>query len=233
MNLEQVRDILSQSIIDLEFRGNKYVASAIGSACPEDVWAWLSMEKELRDRWWHVEQDDVVMDVGAGCGSYTLAALACGAALVIAFEPDRNAFFDLWTNLLLNGWTGRCFPVNTLVGSEQSMKGVFYPASHSNRPEGDKEKRMVVTIDELVLSQKLNRLDWIKIDVEGAEVEVLKGAKETLNLFSPTILVEYHPGFVANIDDQVRSFLIPLGYAKEELHMIEGEANGVWGKWTK
>lgn len=49
-----------------------------------------------------------------------------------------------------------------------------------------------VTIDELVDSLGLPRLDWIKMDIEGAEVEALKGAMKTLSRYRPTLWIEFH-----------------------------------------
>ena len=57
----------------------------------------------------------------------------------------------------------------------------------------DKKGRILATsVDKLVDSLGLPRLDWIKIDIEGAEVEALKGAMKTLGRYKPTLWMEFH-----------------------------------------
>lgn len=73
-------------------------------------------ESSVRDAFWNVEQNDCILDIGAGLGSYTLTALAMGAKQVFAWEPSAGAGgggLDVNANYIkqslhLNGWDSKC-----------------------------------------------------------------------------------------------------------------------------
>ena len=69
---------------------------------------------------------------------------------------------------------------------------------------------LATSIDNLVAALVLRRLDWIKVDIEGAEVEALKGARQTLQRYKPTLWIEFHDtlgeikGLLAEADYEVK-----------------------------
>lgn len=147
--------------------------------------------------WFAPKLGDVVLDVGAYAGWYTLqAARAVGpTGRVVALEPDSDNRRQLERNLLLNE-IGNVLLCSTAAWSSTARLGwhrhehaVWRRVESSN--EGQ-EKVQATTLDELVSSLGLRRVDWIKIDVEGAEVEVLKGAHQTLDAWSPQLFIEIH-----------------------------------------
>ena len=72
-----------------------------------------------------------------------------------------------------------------------------------------KKKVEVQTLDAYAMERNLNRIDFIKLDVEGYELECLKGAHSTIDKFSPTILFEHDPKRLSNIGkDEVEFFEI-------------------------
>lgn len=225
---EQVWKPSQHQVYDIVCRGHKHLVTVCGSTEPSTMYASFLLEQDLRELWWDVEPDQVVLDAGSAYGSYTLSALAAGAKLVLAVDPDRDSFFDLESNLTLNWWRDRCGHFNFALSDVNEILP-WYPASHSNRPEGDPEYRLNVTVDRF-LENQVDRLDWIKLDVEGMESRILKGAAETLNKFHPRLLIENHPAFVPGIEDQIRAILKPLGYV--ESHISNDQANGSWSRWT-
>lgn len=76
-------------------------------------------------------------------------------------------------------------------------------------------------------------MDWIKIDVEGAEIPVLQGAIETLRRFKPTLWIELH-----GTEEEVVSFLHTVGYGVREVSRHTGgtsphpERGHVWAEAT-
>ncbi len=213
-----------------EFRGNAFHVLTIGSSTPLWVMESFVMEADIREKWWQVKPQDVVIDLGANYGSYTLTALAAGAALVVAFEPSKLGLFDLVSGLYCNGWSFRCLIVNALAGDHEGVR-VFYPGSHSIRPEGPEEDRVILKVDAVVQRTGLNRLDWLKVDVEGDEVAALRGSEETLKRFHPKIIIEYHFGFVPGVDRLVGEILSPLGYREEKWPAEREGLNYGWAKW--
>lgn len=142
-----------------------------------------------------VKAGQVVVEVGANIGAHTvlLAQLVGGGGRVIAFEPQRIVFQTLCANLALNSITNvQCFHaaagkeagsivVPQLDYARENNFGALGLGSHKQG-----ENVPVLTIDGLNLTQ----LNYLKIDVEGMEQEVLEGAKRTIAAFSPLIYVE-------------------------------------------
>jgi FkbM family methyltransferase len=171
-------------------------------------------EKDLRERLWNIQPGEVVFDVGASYGSYTLTACAMGAA-VYAFEPEKTVFDDLCKNLVLNDWFyTRCVPHNKgLWSSETRMRMESY-APHWPKLAISGEYAMD-TLDHMAEKAKIGRLDWIKIDVEGAEEHVIRGALETIEKFKPNLLIECHVFLDAALVEKIKA-LLP-GYLFEEI----------------
>ena len=111
-----------------------------------------------------------VIDVGAWCGTWS-KAMEPHAKKIIAFEPDKTHFECLQKNCTIN-----CDPIMEAVGSEVKEVSLteddFTQAKRINK-QGDIR---MTTLDYL----EYQDVDMIKIDVEGYEMEVLKGARKTL-----------------------------------------------------
>lgn len=111
-----------------------------------------------------------VLDVGAWCGTWS-KAMEPFAKKVIAFEPDNTHFTCLQRNCTIN-----CDPRQEAVGSEsKNISLTKDDFTQAKRVDKDGTIRMV-TLD----SFNFTDIDLIKIDVEGYEMEVIKGAQETL-----------------------------------------------------
>lgn len=216
--------------------GNDFSIVTYGSDNPVHLTKSFAMEGTLRDEWWNIVSGDVVIDIGAGYGSYSLSALASGASFVLAVEPGKSEFFDLTTQLIVNGFLNKCIALNVLVGSENEI-GEYCPASHSvfQTVQNSVEKRMMFTLDRIVERFGLDKIDWIKVDVEGYELNVLRGGQEVLKRYSPTILIETHVGIVPGIDGEVSDLMGSLGYKMigEKRGRMEVGSNELWTLWKK
>jgi len=159
----------------------------------------LSSEFEpFMSQWFQPEKGDVVVDVGSHLGKYAIeAAMLVGSkGIVVAIEAIPANFSMLKKNIELNrlenvvafnlaAWNSKC-SLQFLVGSTSANSNI----SRYNYEQGKIEVQAERT-DKLLIEQlDLNRVDWIKIDVEGAEYEVLLGLEETLSRFKPIIIVE-------------------------------------------
>jgi FkbM family methyltransferase len=149
---------------------------------------------------------DTVVDVGAHAGHYTLiSSKRVGAnGKVIAIEADPSNFEILNRNINLNGLTN-IIPINYAVYSKQTKLKLYLPDEESgfsiyntimvNRTKPE-EKFIEVnanTLDYLLQQSGIRDANWIKIDVEGAEFEVLKGATAILsNSKDIALLIEVH-----------------------------------------
>lgn len=218
-----------------EFRGRSFKFAEVRGT-PADHASWFSFddEQELRDAFWNPKQGDTVLDIGAAFGSYALPALALGAR-VICFSPAEFDTELLEKNVSLNtDFEHRCMVVRdglysrdglfdpdhcVFVGKDSTTgddAGELY-GMIGNRADGGAgyPKRQLLpvrSLDSFLLERPgIGRVDWMKIDVEGAELEVLHGAVQCLQMYRPKILVENHEFQVKGIENQVRDFLVGLG----------------------
>jgi FkbM family methyltransferase len=161
-----------------------------------------------------VQPGNLVLDVGANFGTHTVFfAEAVGLeGAVIAFEPQRIVFQSLCANVALNSILNT-YTYNVAVGETEGF--IMVPPinySTANNIGGFSlgtfshgETVKVITIDSLVLP----KCHLIKIDVQGMELQVLKGAVTTINQFKPFLYVENDQP--EKSDDLIR-YIHSLGY---------------------
>ncbi len=210
----------------------------------KDIWVGRSLEtygeyseKEV-DLWRDlIHPGDSVVEVGANIGSLTLplARLVGPQGSVIAFEPERTAFCALAGNIALNNLRNVfCFQqavgdTNGVVNvpeldhdRTENWGGLSLDVDYSNCPH---YPIAMNTLDNVML----NKCHFIKIDVEGMELQVLKGGIKTVEKHKPFLYIE---------DDRIekstalREFITSLDY-EMLLHMpplfsannFDGESN--------
>jgi FkbM family methyltransferase len=141
------------------------------------------------------------LDAGANDGIYTVfAAKRVGdQGTVWAFEPSVREVSRLRHNLEINHLTARIFPLALAdcSGQAELSVGAYEHAGHNTLGEFAYETEMerkdlveVRRLDEILNENPLTRLDIMKIDVEGAELRLLRGAVETLRKYRPVLLFE-------------------------------------------
>ena len=193
--------------------------------CPinkEDLIVMSRHEDEIIDHF-NTKQGDIVVDVGAHMGKYTIiASKRVGTnGKVIAIEAHPGNYEMLNRNIELNGLTN-VTTLNYAVYSKETKIKLYMPGEKSNHTiyntlistrATDEEKFVEVnadTLDDLLQKNGISHADvnWIKIDVEGAELEVLKGATEILSNSKDTcLLIEVHNPYDTNHYKQIIDFL--------------------------
>jgi FkbM family methyltransferase len=146
-----------------------------------------------------VQPGDIVLDCGAHVGVFTWDALRRGAAKVVAIEPDPLNLECLRRNFKDEIAAGRVIVFSKGVWSEEKTLVLFTGAENSGmnsmlQDQGaGKIEVPVTTIDRMVAQLGLPRVSYIKMDIEGAEREALKGAIDTMRRFRPRIMLDsYH-----------------------------------------
>lgn len=161
-----------------------------------EIWSWVAS---------HLSPGATMVDVGAHIGDISLrAARAVGpTGVVVAIEPHPALAARLRDNVTASGLSN--VHVWEVACSDEAGRAYLYAgpsinlgASSLSRQsvldhEGDGDVRLTVdlmTLDQIVDSSNLSRVNVVKVDAQGAELRLLRGATKTIRRFRPAIVVE-------------------------------------------
>jgi len=139
----------------------------------------------------------VFVDVGANTGIFSLKAAKClgGAGLVIAIEPSVDMLAMLAYNVRANSFTNVRIR-NLCIGDRTGEHALWLNKNKTvafslvkTAQDASSTSVLAVTLDDLCTWEGLTRLDYLKIDVVGAEDKVLAGASKAISRFQPVIQV--------------------------------------------
>jgi len=144
-----------------------------------------------------VEKGDIIIDAGVGWGDTTvyLAAKAGKEGHSYAFDILKDGMNALNAQLELNKEQQNITPVLKALSDTSGDKVYISSPSPGARIEKKKTETAVytITIDDYVTVEKIDRVDFIKMDIEGAEISAIKGAETTIRTFKPKLAISvYH-----------------------------------------
>jgi FkbM family methyltransferase len=163
-----------------------------------------------------------VIDVGANIGETTLrfAKLIGKEGRVISFEPFPATFSKLQANISLNKDRTNITAVNKALGDHPAVLHMKTAAGNSgeNRIDaiGGNTPVDAVRLDDWLQEHPEIKPDFIKIDVEGFEMKVLRGADKTLRTLAPVLFMEVNPEFLSRAGDsadELMRYLSAHGYS--------------------
>ena len=179
----------------------------------------------------YIRPGGVAIDVGANLGfaSGIFSALTGETGQVYSFEPSPTTYAKLLEVIQANQYKN-VSPYNLGCGRDEQSMTLYCPTSSGNatfRPDASMEQSTrncptvgIVNLDNF-LGSRLERLDFLKIDTEGYEDEVLAGAAGLLKRFNPIIYIEFSSQYLATSENAAR-ILRDLGYTFEpELRLDE------------
>ncbi|MBS1558113.1 MAG: FkbM family methyltransferase [Bacteroidetes bacterium] len=160
------------------------------------------------------QNGDTIFDVGANIGetTFNLARTVGTSGVVHSFEPDPFIFSKFLKNYELNS-IANILLNNIALGSNLGELYLGTPVADNRggtriRPtEKSGNKVPVSTVDIYVLKKQIEKIDLIKIDVEGFEQQVLLGAEATLNKFKPKLFIEINDDNLREQGDSAKTLI--------------------------
>jgi len=161
-----------------------------------------------------IKAGDIVLDCGANVGVFTRRALKAGAKLVIAIDPSPLNVVAMQRTFAADIAAGRVIVYGKGVWNKDDTltmnihdNSALDSVVMGDRPEDSYAKTRSVnvpltTIDKLASELKLDRVDFIKMDIEGAERQALAGASETIRKWQPRMAIS-----LENLPDD--QFVVP------------------------
>ena len=176
------------------------------------IWE-MTVRRDYDDGDVSVQAGDTVIDCGAHVGVFTRYALRHGAARVVAIEPDPANLACLEDNFAAEISDGRVIVVKAGVWDHETTLTLFHVEGPNSGIQGFLGKPQstskipgipVRPLDNIVRELALDRVDFIKMDIEGSEVRALQGAHRTLARFRPRMAIcSYHNHEDVNMIPQV------------------------------
>lgn len=174
------------------------------------------------NRFYTLAKDATVFDIGANSGVMSLQfAKIASNGKIYAFEPTHFAFKRLQENLKLNPiLSKKIVPIQTFISNKNNKNPNLI--AYASWKVGNKDKKThpihlgtakpasgvsSLTIDAFCKSQKINKLDFIKIDTDGHEYSVLIGGRQTIKRLKPVILFEVGDYLLKEHNIKFQSFL--------------------------
>jgi len=226
--------MIKQVIVALKHKliGHRYriVNAELGGVRLRTYEGTIRPEADIDDAWFVslAKESSIVFDIGANIGYTGLLANVYGKPKeMILVDPNPLALASAADNLIMNNLSGNCRFLSAFVADEVGKDVKFYSigrgAAGSIYPEHARTAASLdswywvqtITIDELIRRYNLVP-DLVKIDVEGAEESVLKGAMEAARLSKTSFIVEMHSNTMLSMQANAESILAwcgKVGYA--------------------
>lgn len=190
-----------------------------------------------------ISKNAMVLDIGANCGIFSLSLIKRDPTIkIIAIEPVPEIYNSFLENLMLNNVVKENIDIRNFGFADYigTSKFYYYPfetgnssmVNHKNSSQAEVIEIPIYTVDSVISKEKF-KVDFIKCDVEGAELLVFKGAKKTLIEQKPIIMAEmlrifskkfgYHPNDLIEYLEQLgyRCFTAERSYLKKFTIMDE------------
>ena len=184
------------SILEAEFSGKK-----VRYGIPNDVAKWrvqtlLSKEPETIAWIRTFDAGELLIDIGANVGMYTILAAAIQNVCVYAFEPESQNYSQLNKNIYYNQLEKqvKAYPIalshEEAIGELHLSEMILGGSHHQFAREGEENPGVFIQgcysipLDDILTRLKINNPNYIKIDVDGLEHSVVEGAVNTFRLDS-------------------------------------------------
>lgn len=177
---------------------------------------WLL--EEYRRKGFEIKNDDVIIDIGAHIGLFTTyVSQYCKRGRIFSYEPIKENFELLNENIRSNNLMN-VNSNNIAISDKNGIRKIFLSndeSGHSFYANGDKYVEVnTITLNEIIEQNDIQKCNFLKLDCEGAEFEILKGLSEKHYDKIEKICLEYH----LNSNDSKK--LIELKSKLKKMHYL-------------
>jgi len=183
-----------------------------------------------------IKPGNTVLDIGANIGAHTMpiAKLVGENGRVIAFEPTDYAFFKLCKNVAANPTlAGRVKCLQTMLGDhlDGTTPSLYssWPLAQENGLHAEHRGKLmsthgasVTTLDSVLDALSVDRVDFIKADIDGFECQMLRGASRCLSRWHPVLVMELSPYVLEEQGDSVEELLRILVEHGYSIYALDG-----------
>ena len=199
--------------------------SRVTVALGDDYYLGIYESDTLRVAETKIRPQDIVYDIGANAGYLTMA-FARKCRCVHAFEPLERNIHRWKKHMEANRVTNAILHPYAISDCDRELIFAVGHSAFSNRYErGESEVGGVSvagrSLDSLVGNRELPPPDVIKIDVEGAELDVLHGAANTIEAYRPLIFLATHDCHNPGVQESCLSHLNSIGYQCQETSEVK------------
>tara|TARA_R100000935_G_C2840959_1_gene170950 strand:+ start:4574 stop:5353 length:780 start_codon:yes stop_codon:yes gene_type:complete len=183
------------------------------------------------EKLYKVSKGDWVIDAGANEGILTLiySKKVSSSGKVYAFEPDKINIKLFYNNLSLNENTSNIKLLEKCLWNKTDTidfyeSGTVGSSVFCQDEKSAKKIILAISIDDFVASEKINKLDFIKMDIEGAEIKALEGARNTILSLKPHLTIaSYHIVENEVTYKKVEEFFTEMNYPYKTIFYEDGE----------
>lgn len=195
----------------------------------DDGWSpTILMDIFVKEEYGKIENDSIIVDIGANIGAFSLYCAFFNGCTVYSFEPDKRNFELMLENIRINGLEERIYPFDKAVSDISGIKKLYksISMSHSLNVVSDTYVDVEsITLRDILITNDIKKVDYLKLDCEGGEYDILYNTDSETFAKVKNILLEYHnqinkPGDTGNA---IKSHLIESGYMITEHKIISDE----------
>jgi FkbM family methyltransferase len=225
-------DLLKEVVLRVRFN-DQFLVLHIDDWIQENIFLLGEYERsELKTLDKFLNKDSIFIDVGANIGLYTLCAskLIGENGKVFCFEPYSENFNSLTNNIAINNLLN-VQAEKLAVGEKEGSIKLYYDTREKNLgmvssnyiEDSFSEEVKMVSLDSYLQNKPFDRIDFIKIDIEGSEYSALLGMQNILTTYYPSLLIEIlDNNELSDNSARINAYLEKLGYRK---YFIDNHGN--------
>jgi len=183
-----------------------------------------------------IPDNSIVVDIGANIGVFAIyAASTARNTTVYAFEPAKDSFDCLLRNVKLNGVERVVHPFNLGVSAKKEKRKLFlaslspFHSLYSRSINQEFISINCISLNDILEQNKIDRVDVLKVDCEGAEFEILRGLSDGNFRRIKEIRMEYHNQHDRRYSvSELETFLEQKGFKRVFFREFLDQAGNIW-----